>query len=115
MPETPELSSLQTALLKHLPLLFRSLVAGLFTLLGVAGAQVLWPGTRMNRLEAEQQRMDQVHTGRIDSVARATRQTAFYTEGLAKLACRQDWDSARLVLPCGQLLGNSLPDPRSSP
>jgi hypothetical protein len=114
MPESPEppalLPPLQAALVKHLPMLVRSLVSGLFILLGVAGAQVLWPGTRMDRIEAEVRRLDESHVTRLVGLEARDARNAVYTEGLAKLACEQNWNRARLVLPCGRLLGNSLPD-----
>lgn len=96
-------------LLPQIPGLARLLVVGLGFLAAAMGVQVIWPGTRVTRLEAA----GIVTNGRVDSVAAVLRghltDEALYRRASMIWLClhSEPADQDMLQLPCTQLLLNA--------
>lgn len=96
-------------LLRRLPLLGKLLVTGLGFLLAAMGAQIIWPGTRVTRLEAA----SLMTNVRVDSLAEVLR-GHLTDEGVTRRAT-QIWmclhsetdEQDMLQLPCATLIQNA--------
>lgn len=127
-PQDPLFGPLQLLVLKHLPLTLRSLVTGLGLLVAAMGVQIIWPGTRVSRLEAANRDTN----GRVDSVAIAAHATNIRVDSLALVLrghltdevvtrrATQIWlclhsepaEQDMLQIPCTTLIQNASRAPR---
>jgi hypothetical protein len=115
-PTDPLFGPLQLLVLRHLPLVLRSLVYGLGLLAVALGIQVIWPGARVAKLEAAERILtaaDLVVNGRVDSLAEVLR--GHLTDESVTRRATQIWlclhsepaEQDMLQLPCTALIQNA--------
>lgn len=91
-------------------------LAALLFCAGWIGAQIVGPGARLTRLEAQQARLDSTLTTHISWGLEQRDKLMGYVESLARLKCMETYSDpgGRQLLqaaqvPCDRLLGNNLP------